>query len=409
MYFSRALRETDTSHRTGGCSDVLFDLNFATVFARNMVRKLPTLLCAVFFLSQTLSAHQTSDSYLAFWPTNNTIAGRWAIALRDFDHILTIDADKDGEVADDELVKTRPGIENYAISHLQIQIDGQIANLSVQSFDIEEHTDTFYAVLGVKLDRFGSDFLITYTLFHDVDPLHRGLFRFDLPSQTLTTIFSPREPTHRFTLSAPQPTADFARFVREGVWHIWIGFDHILFLIALLLPSVLKRESGQWLPLESPRVALLNVIKVVTAFTIAHSITPTLATLQWLTLPGRLVESVIALSVALAALNNIKAIFPERLWLVAFAFGLVHGFGFAGVLRELGLQGASLAWILFGFNLGVELGQLVIVLAFVPIAFALRQTNFYRRYILYGGSTLTAAIALIWFCERATDRSFLPF
>jgi hypothetical protein len=145
------------------------------------------------------------------------------------------------------------------------------------------------------------------------------------------------------------------------------------------------------------------VVKVVTAFTLAHSITLSLAALEALVLPSRLVESTIALSVILAALNNVRPVVEERRWLMAFIFGLVHGFGFASVLTELGLPRDALLLALVGFNLGVEAGQLVIVSAFLPLAFLLRATPLYRRGVMTGGSLSIALVAAIWLGERALD------
>jgi hypothetical protein len=144
------------------------------------------------------------------------------------------------------------------------------------------------------------------------------------------------------------------------------------------------------------------VLKVVTAFTLAHSLTLTLASLHLVALPSRWVESAIAASVALAALNNLVPLFPERRPEVAFGFGLVHGLGFAGVLAGLGLPGSSLALGLFGFNAGVEIGQLALVAAFLPLAFLLRSTRLYR-WIVSGGSALIVAVAMLWLVERAFD------
>jgi len=202
----------------------------------------------------------------------------------------------------------------------------------------------------------------------------------------------------------------FVTYVGQGVWHIWIGFDHILFLVALLLPAVLWRQGGargHWVPAPAFRAAFWDVLKIVTAFTLAHSITLTLATLGWVSPPSRPVESLIAASVALAAANNLWPVMGGKRWLVAFVFGLVHGFGFAGALAELGLPQGALALALFGFNVGVELGQLAIVVLFLPLAYSLRRTRFYRQAVLVGGSVLIAALALVWFVERAFDIKLL--
>jgi hypothetical protein len=393
--FSRTLREDDTFRRTGGGA-----------------QGAKILLISIFllFLAAPNRAHQTSDSYLALSLTSSPIEGRWAIALRDLNHVLEIDQNKDGEVSDEELKNGRSAIEKYSFERLKISSDGKPLKPASTGFEIQHHDDAVYAALLFNLDGpVGSDLLVNYTIFNDTDPLHRGLFRLDLPKRTATTIFSPRELTQRFFLQSSVKAANFTTFLREGIWHIWIGFDHILFLLALLLPSVLRREAGRWVALDELRPALLNVVKVVTAFTIAHSITLTLATLGWVKLPSRLVESAIAASIIVAALNNTRPFLEERLWPLAFGFGLIHGFGFAGVLEELHLSSTSLATTLLGFNLGVELGQLAIVAIFIPIAFAFRRKPFYARVIVQSGSLCIAIIAFAWMLERVFAIEVLPF
>ena len=142
-------------------------------------------------------------------------------------------------------------------------------------------------------------------------------------------------------------------------------------------------------------------VKVVTAFTAAHSITLSLAALGVVSLPSRLVESAIALSVVCAALNNIWPVVYEKRWAIAFCFGLIHGFGFAAVLADLGLPQASLLIALVAFNLGVELGQLVIVGIFLPVAYTLRATGLYQRVIFIYASASIALIAFLWLIQRA--------
>ena len=224
-------------------------------------------------------------------------------------------------------------------------------------------------------------------------------------------IFSVDEPVQQFTLAEFSKSAQFADYLKEGVLHIWAGFDHILFLLSLLLPAVLVRSatSGEaGLHRRASRAALWDVLKVVTAFTVAHSITLSLATLGVVSLPSRLVESAIAASVVLAAINNICPVVYGGRWIIAFCFGLIHGFGFASVLVDLGLPQGSLLLALVAFNLGVEVGQLAIVAVFLPLAYAARDTLFYRRAILVGGSSGVAMIAALWLVERALNVVLVP-
>jgi hypothetical protein len=125
-------------------------------------------------------------------------------------------------------------------------------------------------------------------------------------------------------------------------------------------------------------------------------------------LPSRWVESAIAASVVLASLNNVWPVVCGRRWVLAFAFGLIHGFGFASVLADLGLPQDSLLLALVAFNVGVELGQLAIVAAFLPVAYALRDTRLYRRAVLVFGSLMVATVAAAWLAERALDVVVLP-
>jgi hypothetical protein len=240
-------------------------------------------------------------------------------------------------------------------------------------------------------------------MLFDLDALHRGLLRLDLDGQTHSAVIAPDAQQQMFQAGEVALLTQFGQFFVEGVWHIWIGFDHILFLLALLLPVVLVREAGRWRGVVRFGDSLREVLWVVTSFTVAHSITLSLAALDVVSLPSRLVESAIAVSVVLAAANNLKPLVSQRRWLVAFVFGLIHGFGFASVLAELGLPQETLVLSLIGFNLGVEAGQLVIVAVFLPLSFALRHTNFYRQVVFKGGSALTMALALVWLMERVFD------
>ncbi len=220
-------------------------------------------------------------------------------------------------------------------------------------------------------------------------------------------IFSPENQHAKIDFSHSSQWQTMHQFVKEGIWHIWIGYDHILFLLCLLLPSVVKKTAKGWVQNDHFFGTARQVGKIVTAFTIAHSITLLLAILQWVILPSRWVESAIAFSVILAAINNLYPFFNQRVWLVAFIFGLIHGFGFASVLSNLALTTGNLGVSLFGFNLGIEIGQLAIVSVFLPIAYLLRRYWFYQRVILYAGSQAIVVVALFWFLQRAFDLEFL--
>ncbi|MEO8426531.1 MAG: HupE/UreJ family protein [Verrucomicrobiota bacterium] len=356
-------------------------------------------------------AHKPSDSYLSLQVDNTTTIGQWDIALRDLEYAIGLDANNDGAITWGELRARQKAVEDYALSRLHLRLADSVGRMRVTELLVDNHTDGAYAVLRFTVDGGSSPktIEITYRALFDIDPQHRGLLRLVAHGQTQTAVFSPDNATQRFELGTPDGGKQFLSFAWEGIWHIWIGFDHILFLIALLLPAVLRRENVRWRGVDGFAPAFANVFKIVTAFTLAHSITLSLATLGIVRLPSRWVESAIAASVVLAALNNIYPFFHGRGWLVAFGFGLVHGFGFANVLLDLGLEKGALARALVGFNLGVEAGQLAIVGVFLPLAYGLRATWFYQRLTLKFGSLCVALIASSWMLERMFGFRVLPF
>jgi len=349
-------------------------------------------------------AHKASDSYLVLDIKGREVAGQWDIALRDIDFALGLDADGNGEITWGELRARHADIAGWALGRLSLQRGGA-CTLQVAEQLVDAHTDGTYAVLQLagNCPAGGGDLTLGYRLLFELDALHRGLLRLSLDGISQTAVLSPQRSEQRFAAGTVSRLRAFGQYLLEGIWHIWIGFDHILFLLALLLPAVLVHECGRWRGVGRLAEALREVLWVVTAFTIAHSITLSLAALGLVSLPSRLVESAIAASVVLAAANNLKPLVEHRRWMVAFGFGLIHGFGFASVLAELGLPQETLVLSLLGFNLGVETGQLAIVAVFLPLAYALRATRFYRRGVFIGGSLLTLSIALVWLIERAFD------
>ncbi len=353
-------------------------------------------------------AHKPSDSYLTLEVAGKQVTGRWDIALRDLDFALNLDQNGDGELTWDEIRTQHQAIAAYALERLEVASGGAPCTLVAGTQQIDHHTDGAYTVLPFTATCAHPVDALTvgYRLFAELDPQHKGLARIVHDGVTSTAIFSPDNPRQLLSLRAPDKWKQFRDYVLNGVWHIWIGFDHILFLLSLLLPAVLAPAAGG--KAQTIKAAFTDVLKVVTAFTLAHSITLSLASLHVLALPSRWVESAIAASVVLAALNNIVPLFRERRPLAAFAFGLIHGFGFAGVLADLGLPQGALLASLFGFNIGVEIGQLAIVAVFVPLAFAARRTWFYRQ-LMGAGSALIALVAMVWLVERAFDMKLTTF
>lgn len=229
------------------------------------------------------------------------------------------------------------------------------------------------------------DLLIRDDLFDVLGMDYHTLARIDAPGQTEQFAFAPETRETRVTLdTANDRRRGTLSFVLLGVEHILSGYDHLLFLFGLLL-----RGGG-----------LLALVKIITAFTLAHSVTLALAVFDVVVLPDRLVEAVIALSIACVAAENLVA-HPvvARRWVVSFCFGLVHGFGFSSALRELGLPTQGLVLSLFGFNAGVELGQGLVIAAVLPVMVLVRNTRWEPR-MMWSSSVAILLVGVVLFVER---------
>lgn len=372
----------------------------------------PALLVALVLLILPAAgrAHKPSDSYLTLKVDGDRAAGSWDVALRDLEHALGLDADLDGAITWGELRARHAAVADYALARLKVSRGSEACALNPTEQLVDRHSDGAYSVLRFDVDcPPGAESLrVDYRLFFDLDPTHRGLLQVAAPGQVETAVLSPERPSFE---AAPRPRGPWptcAEYWREGVWHIWIGFDHVLFLLTLLLPAVMCRRGGDWQAVERLRPAVSEVVRIVTAFTVAHSLTLAVAALGWVALPSRWVESAIAATVLLAAAHNLRPFLPMKGWLVAFVLGLIHGFGFAGVLADLGLPVGSLVVALLGFNVGVEAGQLAIVAVFLPVAFVMRGSAFYRRAVLGAGSFAVLLIAAAWLVERGFGLDFMP-
>jgi hypothetical protein len=371
------------------------------------------LVCIAGLASGSSSAHTPSETYLTIFVSPTNVTGQWDIALRDLQQGMGLDTNAAKAVAAAELEQRQEAYVLDAIAGLEVKVnEARLVFRATDYFPVTLNNGDYLRVqfAAALTETWPARVSVNARMLFQIDTNMHGFLRLEHGGRTEAVAFNSDNREYTFSLTEPSGRwQQFFTFVHEGVWHIWIGVDHILFLLALLLPSVLRRRDEQWTGVVAFRPAFLNVLKIVTAFTVAHSITLSLAALGVVTLPSRLVESVIAASVALAALNNLYPWLRGHAWMVAFGFGLVHGFGFASVLGELGLKRGTLAMALIGFNVGVELGQLAIVAVFLPLAFALRETWFYQTVTFKFGSAVVVLVAAAWMAERALALKLLPF
>jgi hypothetical protein len=371
------------------------------------------LIALAFLLAGLMSgpvawSHSSSTTFIEITGSEaGRVSVRLDIPLRDIALRVDFDKNRDDAVSWGEVKAQKNVVMPWISDGVQFRRAGQRCGLIEDNWATTNYGEEVYLSVVSQLDCpaevINEPLVLRYTLIVDQDALHRGLLKASLGEATYSAILSPDRPEYRFDSKSAGFFSVFSNYLIEGVWHIWIGADHILFLISLLLPCVFLRESaslGRWRPSQQLRSSLISVLAVVTAFTVAHSITLGLTVLDVISPPAGLVEPVIAVSVIIAALGNLTKTMIHLRWQIAFLFGLIHGFGFASVLADLGLPSQELTSALLGFNVGVELGQLAIVALFFPIAWRLRATSFYRWGIVSGGSILIAALASYWLFDR---------
>lgn len=368
-------------------------------------------------------AHKSSDAYLFADADGKVTTLRVDVALRDLDTALPLDSDGDGRLTWAEVKTARPAIEAFLRSGVGLQS----CTLKAAGFALEQRADGVYAATTFDADCPGNWLLqpgaIQYRLFADIDPTHRAIARVQSGQKApQLRLIDPREPHKPVALQAPaNPTPHNAAdttphatapevpsvpggFVAEGITHILGGFDHVLFLLCLLLPAVMVRNPRgsvrAWSPVKHPAQALWPLVGIVTMFTLAHSITLALSAFELVSLPSSIIEPAIAVTIVLTALDNIWPLFRFPRAAVTFLFGLIHGFGFAGVLAELHLPAGQFAWALLQFNVGLELGQLALVGTAVTALYLLRERPAYPRWVIAGGSTAAMLVGVWWFAER---------
>jgi len=401
---------------------------------------LPFAIWAFIALPLRMNAHKPDQSYIYFRVYENSVEGLVEIEIKDLNKALNLSLNPDDfkpKSDDDEVKQALPAAILAHYPRIQAYV---MERVKLSSPEFGEHPMEFLEPtilpleLGVyvhtnfklgNMPKVPKKLDIKYNVMFDTDPIQTGhlviehnwkagviknkkvgLFSEQSEEEMIVYIFDRSKRDFQLDLSGNSIWQGFIAMIGLGRHHIFIGIDHILFLVALLLPAVVRRRkegelasNGDWQPVDSFKDAFFYILKIVTLFTIAHSITLTLAALGHINISSRIVESIIAFSIALAAYHNIRPLINRGESMIAFAFGLFHGLGFASVLGEKGLNSEFMTLSLFGFNVGVEFGQILIICAIFPILFLLRKTSFYPKIIFYG-SILLIVIAFYWVFER---------
>jgi hypothetical protein len=342
------------------------------------------LLLAPALCASPAQAHPMNVAYADVTLSEREVEVALSVNLFELGLLLGLDRSRDGAVDEADLEAARPRIRQYLADRVAVSSRGDPLPLEAGPLRIARASDG-RAVLAASL-RFRSqrplaDVSIRCEPLVDLGPDHRTLARISRGTEVEQFVFQQGAP---YRAAGAGPRGHAYEFLRLGVLHIFTGYDHILFLVGLLLVGA----------------SLVEVLKIVTSFTAAHSLTLSLAAFGGLSLPGRLVEAGIALSIAYVALENLLGRRLERRWLVSFGFGLVHGFGFASALTEMHLPRAGLATSLISFNAGVEVGQVAIVLSVIPLLRLLRRSPAYGT-VTASASALILVTGLFWLYQRA--------
>ncbi len=345
------------------------------------------------------SGHAVSTAYVKLIDGSTAPRLQVDMPLRDLDDALNLDAEGTGRITWGILAANEPRVAEWEMTGIRVSRANQPCTLRPTPLTVDTHAGTPHAVLTYEVDcpRAGA-YTLEYRLVFDRDRTHRALFtHVDSRGAGQSAVLSADQPRWQ---EAASTGVRLREFIRQGIWHIWLGYDHLAFLLLLLLPAVLQSVAGRWEPIVSYRRVAIKVLRVVTAFTAAHSITLALAALGVLTPPAAPIEAAIAVTVVLAGLANLHPRLASHGAGIAFGFGLIHGFGFANALAELGLVRGEVVVPLIGFNLGVELGQLAIVAAVLPLLVWAGQRPTYRHRVMPAMSTGVALMAMVWLYQR---------
>jgi len=354
------------------------------------------------------TSHSGSTSYFELEvEEENDLRGDWYVALQDLDRVFGLDLDQDGLLSWGEFQVQEAKLVAYAQAHIRSASSRAECEVEIGIPALSQLTETVYARIPLRLFCPKDEVVlsVSYSAIFPDDLSHRAIVKIhfqaepedEVGNSTLVFVFSPDKQEIFIDVKTQQNFSTSFAMLKQGVIHILAGYDHLLFLLALLIPLTLKK--GIWKGAKS-RGVVLDLCKVISAFTLGHSITLVLATAFALRPPIALVESLIAASVIIAGINILWPLFRDSSWRIAIGFGLIHGFGFASVLMELDLSASLLATSLFTFNLGVELGQLLVVVLVLPVMILMTMK---QATVLFARSFAALAIVSMgtfWLVER---------
>lgn len=373
-----------------------------------------TLFFLLNLVCTNLFAHAPRENYVWINVELDHVSGRFELNVKDIKSKLNIDVDNNYENRLEGISNTSSEIQQYLKKNFYLQdtlgeIEYEFTNIGIskEASDFAQYYFKSNRLPELNNIQIENTIFLTPELARS-DRLHRSLIVLEYNKaagkefvlDTPFLVFGPSKSTATLDTVSPENILHWRDFLKQGILHIWFGFDHVLFVLVLLLTTVLVVEKSAWKPIENFGSAFLNTIKIITIFTIAHSITLSLATFGFLGLNSVFIETVIAASIIAVAINNLYPVYNAHAWILVFGFGLFHGMGFASVMADLQFRIVNLGYILLMFNIGVEIGQFAIVALIFPILFFLRKERYYRPGVVVPVSLLSIAMASYWALDR---------
>ncbi|MBO6504406.1 MAG: HupE/UreJ family protein [Kordiimonadaceae bacterium] len=357
-------------------------------------------LAASLFVTLTTWAHEANDARMEVEISGQKVHLNWGVSLADLDVLMDLDNDRDGNISRSDIDASRLKIESAMLSKLRISSGEQSCTMGPSNLSL----DTSGALPYLYLDTEGrcewaiKRLSISYDFLFDLDYSHQAIVQVRKGENVSSQVASQGDRNLEFRLGqSTDLLATLKTFFVSGLLHIVEGYDHIAFLLVLTFSVlVFANKEGSPFRTKTWQIALL-----LTGFTIAHAISIILAQLDLLRVPSQLVESFIALSIVIAAIDVWKPFMGKIKWYAVFVFGLIHGLGFASSLGSVGLDGSGFIVALFGFNFGIELGQVAIAAAIVALDQRLQHYSKPRHYLTMGCVTISGVIGLYWFVVRA--------
>lgn len=341
-------------------------------------------------------AHQSGNSYLSIVSDESGLQLQADFPVKDLPGLLQQENTDGSRLAREQVEVLGQELAGLIAASLRIEADGEIAKLRLDGQRIVLRNDGLYLSqrhIAPPLPAQAGSLVLSYPFFSDESPVARAFVKLNANGRETSAVFDGRHAVQRLALRDMPRMDSLATYAREGMLHIWSGPDHLLFLLCLLLPGLSLAGAGL-------RPLATHALQVVTAFTVAHSLTLAAAAFDWIVLPEKLVEASIAASIMVAALLVLRSRSPAHQWKLALGFGLIHGLGFANGLRELGLSQDNFIGTLLAFNLGVEFGQIVVVAGVGLLMWPILRSQDTIVRIQRWGAWANLLLATGWLVER---------